>query len=106
MTKEQIDICLALGRVRYLPGTFDKRLGNNLNAIASNTPEKELSEKQNEWMYRLLYKYRKQLPNTYERFKNNPLCARKEADTNTKSQTVTSQIDGHSKDGQSLQIGF
>jgi hypothetical protein len=51
MTKEQQDICLALGKVSYLPAE----------------PEKELSEKQNEWMYRLLYKYRKQLPNTYER---------------------------------------
>jgi hypothetical protein len=78
MTQEQIDICTALGKVRYLPASFDKRFGNSLHSIAQNTPEKELTEKQNEWMYRLLYKYRKQLPNTYDRFKNHPMCAKKE----------------------------
>jgi hypothetical protein len=76
MTDEQRKICLALGGVRYLPGSFDKRLGNNLHSMAQNTPEKELSEKQNEWMYRLLYKYRRQLSSTYERFKGNPLCSK------------------------------
>lgn len=75
MTNDQKYICIGLGTVRYLPGTFDKRLGNNLCALVSNNPEKELSDKQNEWMYRLLYKYRKQLPSIYERYKNNPLCS-------------------------------
>lgn len=78
MTKDQQLICVNLGRVRYLPGTFDKRFGNKLSSIAQVSPEKELSEKQVEWMYRLLYKYRKQLPKTYELNKNNPLCSRKE----------------------------
>jgi hypothetical protein len=78
MTPEQNDICTALGKVTYLPASFDKRFGNNLYGLAQSQPEKELSEKQNEWMYRLLYKYRKQLPKTYERYKANPLCSRLE----------------------------
>lgn len=74
MTQEQKEICLALGGVTYLPGSFDKRFGRNLYGIAESKPDKELSEKQNEWMYRLLYKYRKQLPRTYEKYKSNPFC--------------------------------
>lgn len=81
MTIDQQRICIALGTVSYLPASFDKRFGNNLCALAETQPDKELSEKQNEWMYRLLYKYRKQLPNTYARYKNHPLCARAEKKT-------------------------
>lgn len=77
MTAEEKQICTRLGSVKYLPGSFDKRFGSNLAAIAENTPDKELSEKQREWMYRLLYKYRKQLPNTYARFSHHPHCSKK-----------------------------
>ena len=76
MTTEQIEICKWLGQVSYLPASFDKRLGKNLSFIANNTPETELTDKQNEWMYRLLYKYRKQIYSVYDKYKNNPLCSR------------------------------
>jgi hypothetical protein len=78
MTIEQRLICTNLGKVNYLPGSWDKRFGNNLHSIAKTEPAKELTEGQNEWMFRLLYKYRKQLPKTYEKFKSNPMCSRKE----------------------------
>jgi hypothetical protein len=77
MTEDQKLICRALGAVNYLPGSFDKRFGNNLSQMAKENPEKELSEKQNEWMFRLLYKYRKQLPLPYHTHKDNPLCSPK-----------------------------
>lgn len=76
MTLEQRTICLALGNLRFLPGTFDKRFSHKVSSIAEHTPDKELSEKQIEWIYKLLYKYRKQIPMTYENFKSNPLCAK------------------------------
>lgn len=44
MTKDQQEICIALGNVRYLPASFDKRFGNNLSSIAKTTPGKELTE--------------------------------------------------------------
>jgi len=78
MTKEEQDICLALGRARYLPGSFDKRFANNVSSIARTDPDKELTEKQREWIYRLLFKYRKQLDVTYSRYKDHPLCSQKE----------------------------
>lgn len=85
MTEDQKQICTALGKVSYLPASFDKRFGNNLHGIAQMTPEKELTEKQNEWMFRLLYKYRNQLPETYERHKLNPLCSQKEPPSGLKT---------------------
>jgi hypothetical protein len=75
MTEEQISICKSLGSVIYLPGSWDKRLGMTLFYAANNTTSLELTEKQNEWMYRLLYKYRRQIPATYEKFKDNPMCS-------------------------------
>lgn len=77
MTSEQIEISLQLGKATYLPGSFDKRLGLSLSSMAQTHPEKELSDKQNEWMYRLLYKYRNQLPNTFKKYSSNPLCSKK-----------------------------
>lgn len=77
MTLDQKEICIALGRANYLPGSWDKRLANTLHSLATINPEKELSESQNEWMYRLLYKYRKQLSNTYEKYKSNEFCNKK-----------------------------
>lgn len=74
MTTEQIEISIALGDVTYLPGSFNKRLGLALHYMAINNPEKELSESQNEWMYRLLYKYRRQIPSVYEKYKANEFC--------------------------------
>ena len=71
MTIDQLRICKALFSVRYLPGSWDKRMGKSLYYLT------ELTESQNEWMYRLLYKYRKQLPSLYESHKNNPLCTKK-----------------------------
>jgi len=77
MTPEQLEICLNLGNVSYLPASFDKRFGRNLHSLAQTNPTKELSDSQNEWMYRLLYKYRKQLPNTYKKYKSNEFCNKK-----------------------------
>lgn len=76
MTKDEIEICINLGKVSYLPASFDKRFGNSMHSLAINSPEKELSESQKEWIYRLVYKYRKQLPLTYEKYKSNPMCSR------------------------------
>ena len=79
MSPEQVEIALALwSGVVYLPGSFDKRFARNISAIASSSPEKELSEKQAEWLFRLLFKYRKQLPELYLKHSKNPLCSRLE----------------------------
>ena len=75
MTTDEQKICLALGTCRYLPGTFDKRLGNNLCSQASTN--QLITESQKEWMYRLLYKYRKQLPHLYDLHKGHPHCTKK-----------------------------
>lgn len=74
MTSEQFEICQGLAHhVSCLPGTFDKRF---MRSIEYFKPDTELTEKQSEWVYRLLFKYRKQLPNLYSKHQNNPLCKR------------------------------
>lgn len=72
MTKEEKHICLNLGNVRCLPATFDKRFTRNVCQMAKE--DKELTESQRELIYRLLYKYRKQLPKTYNIYKNHHHC--------------------------------
>lgn len=75
MTPQQLEISQALGQVKYLPASFDKRLARGISLTAKHAPEIDLTEKQNEWMYRLLYKYRRQIPSVYEKYKDNPLCS-------------------------------
>lgn len=77
MTADQIEISLALGNVRYLPASFDKRFGQNASSRARTEPGKELSDSQNEWLLRILYKYRKQLPALYKKHEKNPYCSQK-----------------------------
>lgn len=75
MSRGEQEICLALGGLRYLPGSWDKRFGNNLKGLAR--AGKELTDSQREWMYRLLYKYRNQLPRLYGIHRENPYCSQK-----------------------------
>lgn len=77
MIPEHRIIAAALGTVRYLPATFDKRFGNSMAALAKHGSHKEITDFQKEWIYRLLYKYRKQLPKLYEKYKNNEFCNKK-----------------------------
>jgi len=75
MTADEIKICTSLKYcVTHLPGTWNKRFANNLAAQAENKPESDLTEKQKEWMYRLLYTYRRQVPELYNQFKDHPHC--------------------------------
>jgi hypothetical protein len=53
-------------------------MGVGLAFMGASNYDKELTEKQNEWMFRLLYKYRKQLPNIYTNHQMNPLCTKKQ----------------------------
>lgn len=76
MTEHEIKIAKNLGNVSVLPGGFDKRFIRQVSSIANNNPEQELSEKQKEWMLRLVYKYRRQIPKTYEYCKKDPRCSR------------------------------
>ncbi len=62
MTEAQIKLATALGRVTYLPGIPAKRFARNMAAIAEHRPDLDLSEKQNAYMQRLAWRYRRQIP--------------------------------------------
>ena len=78
MTTAEIEISISFNRVTFLPGSWDKRYARQWANQAESNPAYELTDKQSEWIYRLLYKYRRQLPDIYEKYKDHPLCCRKE----------------------------
>jgi endo-beta-N-acetylglucosaminidase D len=47
-----------------------------INDLAKNN-QQDLSERQNEFIFRLLYKYRRSLPHTYNAYKTNIFCRAK-----------------------------
>lgn len=70
MTPEEIeDLAESVGEVSTLPGTFDKRFVNMLWWRSKQEPKAELSPKQIKWVFKLAYKYRRQIPATYEHYK-------------------------------------
>lgn len=74
MTAEQIEIALSFDRITFLPGSWNKKFANAMYYKAKYEPELELSSLQNEWIYRILYTYRKQIPDIYQKYCNNPNC--------------------------------
>jgi hypothetical protein len=61
MTPVQIDTAKKLGTCRFLPGSFDKRFARDMESIAKNKPEHELTEKQSAYLEKLAYKFRRQI---------------------------------------------
>lgn len=74
MSADELLIIERLSACRFAPGTWVKRFVNNLYMASKSKPETELSISQREWLYRYLYKYRKQIPVTYKKFKDHPHC--------------------------------
>jgi len=60
MTPEEIAMTEALGKCRYLPGSYQKRFVNDLVSQAKYRSEGELSEKQHNYLVRLFHEYRNQ----------------------------------------------
>ena len=77
MTEAEIEIAKSFDRVTFPPATWDKRFARQWCNQATSGPGYDLTEKQSEWIYRLLYKYRKQIPDVYNKYKDHPLCAPK-----------------------------
>lgn len=77
MTADEIKIARALYHCSMLPGTFDKRFIADMYSNSQKQMPKQLSDKQNEILFRLCYKYRNQIPNTYNEYKNNINCQKK-----------------------------
>ena len=74
MTQDEIIIATQLHSCTMLPGTFDKRFASDMYYRSKQEEPKPITDKQNEILYRLVYKYRKQIPHTYEMYKNNIYC--------------------------------
>lgn len=62
MTKDQIDMAIALGRCTFVPGTNTKRFARQMKAIAEQAPEKDISFKQHMYLCKAVYRFRRQIP--------------------------------------------
>ena len=81
MTAAEIEIAIAFNRVTFLPATWDKRFpkqwSNQAGHEKATGQTYTLTDSQSEWLYRLLYKYRRQIPDVYEKYKDHPQCCQK-----------------------------
>lgn len=62
MTDHEIALAKALAACSYLPGSPDKRFAHTMAAAATNTPGIALSVKQQAYLQRMAWRYRRQLP--------------------------------------------
>jgi len=64
-------------KVTFLPGSYDKRFARDIAYLVTNYPDRDLTVGQRGHLYKLLHKYRRQLPETYQQYQ-----AFKEGNTN------------------------
>lgn len=74
MTAEEKEIIQTLYRCTFEAGSWDKKFIRDHYKATVLHPDAWLSEKQHEWTYRLLYKYRAQVPDVYEKYKYHRYC--------------------------------
>lgn len=76
MTPDQAHIINKLSTITRRAG-FDTVFIDNL----SRRKDIELTEKQDEFLYRVLYRYRDKLPHTYSQYKDHKFCRAKRVKT-------------------------
>jgi hypothetical protein len=74
MTADEIIIVHNLNCCRLPMASWTKRFVRDVHSQSLNNPESELTDKQKEWIYRLVYTFRKQIPGTYKKCINNKFC--------------------------------
>jgi len=61
MTEREKIAARTLARCRFAVGSYDKRFARDMASIANNKPETELSEKQLAYLWKCVYRYRRQI---------------------------------------------
>lgn len=61
MTEQQQKDFARLAQCTFLPGSPQKRFARDMAAIAKNNPTYELSDRQSQWLDKLMHNYRRQL---------------------------------------------
>ncbi len=62
MTPRQLAIISAFERVTFALGTSQKRFANNMIALARSDPDHALTDKQADYITKLAWRYRRQMP--------------------------------------------
>lgn len=74
MSLDELLIIERLKAVNLSNSQWAKRFIGNIYSVSKDNPNIVISDNQREWLYRYLYKYRKQMPVTYKKFKDHPHC--------------------------------
>lgn len=74
MNKEQIEIAKGLKKVDTGLQLNRRKFIDNMAYKAEFAPQAEISEKQEKYLYSLVYTYRGQLNDLYNKYKNHKLC--------------------------------
>lgn len=61
MTPEERDFARTLVRCKIRPGSWDKRFARDMAGIAEQKPDKQLTDRQREFLLKLVVRYRKQI---------------------------------------------
>lgn len=62
MTPRQLEIIAALDRVTFPPATSQKRFARDMVALARAKPDHVLTEKQADYLTKLAWRFRRQMP--------------------------------------------
>lgn len=79
MSTDELLIIGKLAVCNYAPGTWSNRFIADLSLLEKENSSYILTEPQREWIYRVLYQMRKQVPFTYDKFKSHPHCKKTKA---------------------------
>lgn len=60
MTTDEIEMIKALHMCRFLPGSYPKKFAGDLYSAMVHNKEKELSERQHDYLVKIFHMYRKQ----------------------------------------------
>jgi hypothetical protein len=67
VTDEEKEIAKALSRCTFVPATPPKRFARDMASAAEHRPDLELTERQRKYLFDLLHRFRRQIPQTHKR---------------------------------------
>lgn len=88
MTEAERHIIRSLDNCRLKAFSWSKSFIRNMAALEKSKPETVLSENQKEWLLRMVFMYRKQLPSLYALLRHIPECSKKDNSKPARTDTI------------------
>ncbi|MCY7361528.1 MAG: hypothetical protein LH629_05590, partial [Ignavibacteria bacterium] len=69
MRAEEIEIIIALNNIDFSNADFDRKFVKTIYQFINAEPEVELSDEQRTWLFKLLNKYKSEVPEVFIKYK-------------------------------------